>query len=174
VLDDRVAITNRSPDGEWVAVKVLTDMGVEGWLSVTLLEMRIDLLAVAVVEEIPPIPTAAAPTAAPTAPTEVPAETPTPEVTATPAFEVPPGQALFVAYNYTTLPWDVNFANYLLTVPPKAEGQEFTSATLAIAPGQYSWQANSPGGPRLKDPLTNASEFAFSVNAGDVYEVYLR
>jgi formylglycine-generating enzyme required for sulfatase activity len=171
---ERVAITGRSPDGEWVAVRILRDDGAEGWLALFLLEPRIDLLAVAVVEEIAPPPTVPPPTAVrPAEPASSPEETAEPEP-APPAFDVPPGQALFVAYNYTALPWDINFANYLLVVPPRADNEEFAVATLAVAPGQYSWQANSPGGPRFKDPLTNASEFAFSVNAGDVYEVTIR
>jgi len=172
---ERVAITGRSPDGEWVAVQMVREDAAEGWLALFLLEPRIDLLAVSVVEEIAPPPTPPPTPAVPLAePTSPPEETAEPEPVSPPAFDVPPGQALFVVYNYTALPWDINFANYLLAVPPRADNGEFTVATLPIAPGQYSWQANSPGGPRFKDPVTNASEFAFSVNAGDVYEVTIR
>lgn len=173
---ERVGITGRSPDGEWVAVRILRDDAAEGWLALFLLEPRIDLLAVAVVEEVAPPPTAPPPPTAvpPAEPVVSPEETAEVQPSPRPTFDVPPGQALFVAYNYTALPWDINFANYLLVVPPKADNEEFTVATLAVAPGQYSWQANSPGGPRFKDPITNASEFAFSVNAGDVYEATIR
>ncbi len=85
-----------------------------------------------------------------------------------PALEAPPGMALFVLVNYSGVQWNVNFANYLLVVPPRAESEEYTVASLAIEPGVYIWQGHSPDGRRITNPDTGANEFQFTIAAGEV------
>jgi hypothetical protein len=135
-----------------------------------------------------PVPPTNTPVPAPTdtpepAPTDTPEPAPTdtpepapppPTATQAPAkspsgFDVPPGKALFVFYNYTNVDWNIDVGPNLLQVPANQPGQEFAVGTLVLDPGTYSWQAKSPGGGwGIRDANGNVA-FQFTVAAGDVY-----
>ena len=133
---------------------------------------------------VPPTNTPVPPTNTPEpAPTDTPAPAPTdtpepapppPTATEAPAkspsgFDVPPGKALFVFYNYTNVDWNIDVGPNLLKVPANQPGQEFAVGTMPLDPGTYTWQANSPGGGwGIKDANGNVA-FQFTVAAGDVY-----
>jgi hypothetical protein len=112
----------------------------------------------------------ATPTAAPqpTAP-PAPEPTPTPEPSASSGFDVPPGKALFVFYNYTDIDWNIDVGPYFLAVPANVPGQEYSVATVAIDPGTYTWQGTSPGGKWYIRMGEGGSAKDFTVAAGDVY-----
>jgi hypothetical protein len=90
--------------------------------------------------------------------------------TATPVYDIPAGKALFVVTNYSGSQWNINFANYLLVVPPRQVNEEYAQASLVVDPGSYAWQAHTPDGRYFRDPATGGTEFTFTVAAGEVYQ----
>jgi tetratricopeptide (TPR) repeat protein len=83
--------------------------------------------------------------------------------------EAPPGKALFVFVNYTHLDWNVDIGPYFLQVAPNRPGQEYTLATIAITPGNYTWQAVSTDGTVKVANHNRDSAFDFSVAEGEIY-----
>jgi len=84
-------------------------------------------------------------------------------------FDVPPGKALFVFYNYTHIDWNMDIGPYFLRVPANQPGQEYAVATTAIDPGTYTWQATSPGGEWFIKMGSGGAATEFTVAVGDVY-----
>ncbi len=145
---------------------------------------------------VPPTNTPVPPTDTPVPPTDTPVpaptDTPVPEPTDTPVpppppptdtpapakstsgFDVPPGKALFVFYNYTNVDWNIDVGPHLLKVPANQPGQEFALGTQVLDPGTYTWQALSPGGGYYIRDANGNKSFEFTVAAGDVYKQGVR
>lgn len=85
-------------------------------------------------------------------------------------FEVPPGKALFVFYNFTGTDWNIDIGPYFLQVPAKPPSREYVFDTVAIDPGTYTWQAHSPGGGYYIVDSQGNRAFEFTVAAGDVHK----
>lgn len=110
------------------------------------------------------------PSFAPAAPTATTASS----NTTSSGLEVPPGKALFVFYNYTNADWNIDIGPYFLQVPAKQPGDEYGFGTVAIDPGNYTWQAHSPGGSYYIEDGNGNRAFEFTVAVGDVFEEGVR
>lgn len=109
----------------------------------------------------------------PTTVRSAPAASPTPTeavMPAQPAFEVPPGKALFVFYNKNDKDWNLDIGPYFLQIPGNPPSQSSTMRTLAIDPGSYTWSGRSPGGDWIIADSNANQGFEFRVQAGQVYE----
>jgi hypothetical protein len=106
-----------------------------------------------------------------TAPSATPTKSPS---TAPAEFDIPPGKALFVFYNYTGTDWNIDIGPYFLQVPAKQPGQEYFLGTIAIDPGTYTWYAQSPGGQYFMTDDKGNKAFEFTIVAGEVYEEGVR
>lgn len=112
-----------------------------------------------------PVPTSSRvePTAAPVPPTVAPS-----------GFEIPPGKALFVFYNFTNVDWNVDVGPHLLQLPANQPGQEYAVATVALDPGKYTWRGHSPGGGYYITDGNGNQAFEFTVATGEIHEESVR
>lgn len=89
------------------------------------------------------------------------------------AFEVPPGKGLVVLRNFTRVSWQMTMGKDTLDLAPFPPGKGFSDASLAVAPGEYTWQAQSPdlgAGYFVTDEETFTLH-RFVIQAGEVYFV---
>ncbi len=86
-----------------------------------------------------------------------------------PGFDVPPGKALFVFYNYSDSVWNIDIGPHFLQVPAREPGQEYRVGTIAIDPGTYTWQGHTPDGDYYITGPDRNKAFEFTVEAGDAH-----
>jgi len=93
------------------------------------------------------------------------------EALAQPSFglNAPPGKALFVFVIYTHWDWNIDIGPYFLQAPPNQPGQAYSLATIAIDPGNYTWQAVSADGTAMISNQYRNSAFDFSVAEGEIH-----
>ena len=149
-------VTGKDPDGKWLTIT--TDDGKAGWVSVSQLQVNVQVASVAAAA-VPPTPTPT-PTNTPTI-TPTPVHTPTPTVTPTPTFTPTPavGRICIVSYNDRNAnglrePSEEQLANAVFTVsdPTHTVGAYATNGLTEpycfddLLPGYYYvTELNAPG-----------------------------
>ena len=85
-------------------------------------------------------------------------------------FDVPPGKALFLFFNYTGIDWNIDIGPNFMQAPAKQPDQVFSVTAIVIDPGSYVWQGHSPGGQYSITGDNGKKVFEFSVREGEVHE----